>query len=537
MKKLTMALTAAMAAVFAVWADEEISMVEQEIAPITVPFGIRSYTPSNKDVVRVEKTSENALRITALKRGRCDLEVRGDMDMTQRFQIVVGDDTARVKQNLDRELERVPEVHTSIIGNSIRVDGEVKSIKKWNYLMKVLKGYPAVRNFAEFTPGDELLVKMKENLKQCGFDVTFDALSGEPKSWKANTVALSYNKVNRTMNVQAKVYTPEQEEMIKSCVARERNWIAVDKDNKDAKPTFDDEFQVRLNMQVFVAKPVVRISVAYMAIGESDIKKIGNTQANTGEGAMQITGIFDVLTDLVHGNGHSRRTASIGASLGVTTRFLAQNQISRVSDTGYTLLESWSPDGATFKSGGTRFVKTGGANAPGSTFVGNSDLKEIPYGFKIDAKGGMVSDDAMSLDFDFSLSTLLYVEQDDSYDRKEDNTKQKINCPIGRTTLVSGFMDMVDKRTPPSGLPFLRSTPILNWFVADSGKEVTDRRLVIMICPEIVDSTQEAKPDVDREINIRVQDQASKDTEQVEEERKAEKGFTGFWSWLNWFTF
>ena len=536
MKKLIMMLMASCAALFAV-ADEEISMVEKEITSIAVPFGIRGYTPSNKDVVRVEKTSETALRITALKRGRCDLEVRGDMDMTQRYQIVVGDDTARVKQNLDRELERMPEVHTSIIGDSIRIDGEVKTIKNWNYLMKVLKGYPNVRNFAEFTPGDELLKKMKENIVQCGLDVTWEAHSGDPKSWKANCVALTYNKVNRTMNVQAKVYTPEQQAMIKSCIDREKNWIAVDSDTKDSKTAFDDEFQVRLNMQVFVAKPIVRLSVAYMAIGESDIKKIGNTQANTGDGALRLTGVFDILQNLIHGGSTISRTANIGASLGITTRFLAQNGISRVSDTGYTLLESWSPDGATFKSGGTRFVKTGGANAPGATFVGNADLKEIPYGFIINAKGGMVSEEAMSLDFDFGLSTLLYVEQDDSYDRKEDNSKQKISCPIGRTTLVSGFMDMVDKRTPPSGLPFLRSTPILNWFVADSGKEVTDRRLVIMICPEIVDSTQDAKPDVEREINIRVQDQAAKDTEQVEQERRDEKGFSGFWSWLNWFTF
>ena len=526
-KLLTMAL-AACAATLAAMADEEISMVEQEIAPITVPFGIRSYTPSNKDVVRVEKTSENALRITALKRGRCDLEVRGDMDMTQRFQIVVGNDTARVKQNLDRELERVPEVHSSIVGNSIRIDGEVKSIKKWNYLMKVLRGYPAVRNFAEFTPGDELLLKMKENLQQCGFNVVFTPFSGEMNAWKANCVALSYNKVNRTMNVQARVYTPEQQKQIKACIDREKNWIAVDKETKDSKTAFDDEFQVRLNMQVFVAKPIVRISVAYMAIGESDIKKIGNTQANTGDGALHLTGVFDVLRDLIHG-GNVSRTANVGASLGITTRFLAQSGISRVSDTGYTLLESWSENGAKFKSGGTRFVKVHGRDV--------AELKEIPYGFTIDTKGGMVSDSVMALDFDFSLSTLLYVEQDGSYDRKEDNSKQKISCPIGRTTLVSGFMDMVDKRTPPSGLPFLRSTPILNWFVADSGKEVTDRRLVIMICPEIVDSTQDAKPDVEKEINIRVQDQGSKDTEQVEAERKAEKGFSGFWSWLNWFTF
>ena len=527
MKKLIAMLMAACAAIFAAQADEEISMVEKEITSITVPFGIRSYIPSNKDVVRIEKTSENALRITALSSGRCDLEVRGDMDMTQKFQIQVGGPLPQTLAHLRRELERMPEVHADIIGNSIRIDGEVKSIKKWNYLMKVLKAYPAARNFAEFTPGDELLIKMKENLQQCGFEVVFAPLAGEPKAWKPNCVSLTYSKVNRTMNVQARVYTPQQQEMIKACIDREKNWIAVDKETKDSKSAFDDEYQVRLNMQVVVAKPIVRLSVAYMAIGEQEARKIGNSLANTGDGPLQLTGVFDILRDLVHGN-NTRNTASIGASLGVTTRFLAQNGISRMSDTGYTLIESWSKDGAKFKSGGTRFVKVYGRDV--------ADLKEIEYGFIIKANGGMVNETTMDLDFDFGVSTIIPMD-DETYDRKEDTSKQKISCAIGRTTLVSGFMDMVDKRTPPSGLPFLRSTPILNWFLADSGKEVSDRRLVIMICPEIVDSTQDAKPDVNKEINIRVQDQASKDTEQVEKERKEADGFTGFWSWLNWFRF
>ncbi len=529
MKRLITMLMAACAATFTAWADEEVTMVEKEITSITVPFGIRSYTPSNKDVVRIEKTSDTALRVTALKSGRCDLEVRGDMDMTQKFQITVGGDLPRTLATLRRELERMPEVHADIIGNSIRIDGEVKSIKNWNYLMKVIKSkeYAAVvRNFAEFTPGPELLVKMKENLQQCGLDVTFTPYTGEPNSWKANCVALSYNKVNRTMNIQAKVYTPEQQAQIAECVKREKNWIAIEKDAKESRTAFDDEYQVRLNMQVVVAKPIVRLSVAYMAISEEEARKIGNKRATTdSEDFLGIGASLGVLTDLVHGNGHSTRTAQVGAGLNVFTRFLAQNGISRKSDIGYTLMESWSKDGAKFKSGGTRFVKVYGRDV--------AELKEIPYGFIINATGGMVNETAMTLDFDFELSTILPMD-DETYDRREEKSKQKISCTIGRTTLVSGFMDLVDKNVPPSGLPFLRSTPILNWFVADSGKEVSDRRLVIMVSPEIVDSTQDAKPDVDKEINIRVQEQAAKDTDEVAKERKSK--YTGFWSWLNWFT-
>ena len=524
LKNVVMAVAASLTA-FAAIAGEEIRMVENEVYSVTTTFGIKRYMPSNRDVVRIEKTGETSLRITALKKGRCDLDVLGDMeDAKQSFQFIVGDNLERRRANLSRDLERVPEVHAEIRGDYIRLDGEIKSVKKWNYLMKVLAGYPSTRNFVEFHPGDELRVLMKENLRQSGFNVVFAAHTGKPESWKANDVALTYNKINRTLNVQAKVYTPEQQAQVAECIGRESAWLTSA--GKDAKASAADEWKVRLNFQVVVAKPTIRLSVAYMAIGESDLRQIGNSLASSGE-AFAMGGAFDIFRDLIS-DRNVQKTATIGAELGVTTRFLAKNGIGRVSDTGYTLIESWAKDGAKFKSGGTRYVKVFSRDV--------AELKEIPYGFTIDAKGGMLNETSMSIDLDFGISTIIPMD-DGTYDRKEDLSKQKINCPIGRTTLLSGFMELVDENTPPSGIPFLRSTPMLNWFVADSGKQVSDRRLVIMICPEIVDNTQDAKPDVNKEINIRVQDQASKDTDQVLEEREKASGYTGFWSWLNWFRF
>ena len=530
MKKLITMMMAAAATAFA-WADEEIAMVEKEITTITVPFGIRGYTPSNKEVVRIEKTSDTGLRLTALRSGRCDLEVRGDMDMVQKFQISVGGDLPRTLQNLRRELERIPEVHAEIVGDRIRVDGELKSIKKWNYLMKVIKGYPAVKNFVEFTPGDDILARMKESLQQSGFEVVFNKPHvGEPKSWKANSVALTYSKVNRTMLVQAKVYTPEQKAKIEECLKGEKRWLVIDVKDKDS---FDDECQVKGNLQVFVAKPVIRISVAYMAIGEEDIKKIGNSTAIINEdGGFSVSGAAQGLLDAITlqdrnnigtGSQYGHRSGAAGSifgNLGFNTRFFKSQNINHISDTGYTLMESWSKEGAKFKSGGTRFVRVYGRDV--------AELKEIPYGFTIDTKGGMIDDSSVDLSFDFGVSTIIPMD-DQTYDRKEDLSKQKIVCPIGRTTLIGGFKDLVDKNTPPSGLPFLRSTPMLNWFVSDSGKEVTDRKLVIMVCPEIVDNTEDKKIEVEKEINIPVKTDGVKTTDQVLEERKAEKGF---WSWL-----
>ena len=527
------AAAVAMVSVLAAYAKEieQISVVENESVTITAPFAVKSFAPSNKDVAKIDALGGTSLRVTALKRGRCDLDVLGDNGLTQKYEITVVGDLASVLETLTMDLDTVPEVRAEIRGNFIRLDGEVSSIQKWEYLMKVIANYGnAIKNFAKFDPGPETLNRLQNTFEQADFKVQFKKFeSGDYHKWPYRTVALNLNKKTHVLSVHARLLNEEQRIAILSILKAEP-WLAVNVDGDWKKPVEVSEdkspYAIHTLLELYIDKPVIRLSVAYMAIGESDMQSIGNPNAARGNGVLNIGGMFQTMQNLLRGGGNHGNVASVGATLDVTSRFLKQNGISRISDTGYTLLESWDPAGAKFKSGGTRYVKVSGAEV--------ADLKEVPYGFIINAKGGLLDEKMMSCDFDFSISTIIYVEGEDSYDRKEDTSKQKISLPIGKTTLIGGFKDMVDKNTPPSGLPILRNTPILNWFVADSGKEVTDRRLVMMVCPEIVDNTQDAKPDVDKEINIRVQDQGSKTTDEVIEERKP---FSGFWYWLNWFTF
>jgi hypothetical protein len=204
-------------------------------------------------------------------------------------------------------------------------------------------------------------------------------------------------------------------------------------------------------------------------------------------------------------------------------------------------MESWSEKGAKFKSGGTLYVRQFESNAnagsPSSSggsavIVGTTEMKEIPYGFEIKTKGGLVDGKSVDVDFDFAMSGVTKTDDSAGYDRHEEISQQKIVCPIGKTTLISGFKSLVDERTSPSGLPVLRNTPLLNWFLADSGYDIVDRRLIIMVCPEIVDNSQDGNLKVDEEINIPVKTEGVKTTAQREEERKP---FKGFWYWMNWF--
>ena len=166
-------------------------------------------------------------------------------------------------------------------------------------------------------------------------------------------------------------------------------------------------------VDVFVDKPQIRMSVAYMVIGESDLQKIGNPVAadSTGAGVLHPVGAFTTIQNLLHGGGNHGNYAQIGVGLDVMARFFKNNGISRISDTGYTVMESWSEKGAKFKSGGTLYVRqfeSSGNTGGSSVMVGNLEMKEIPYGFDIKTKGGLVDGNSVDVDFDFSMSGFFF---------------------------------------------------------------------------------------------------------------------------------
>ena len=545
MKKIMIGLMSAVVAGLA-WARgvEQVSVVENEITTITVPFAITSYLPSNKDVVRIEELSGTSLRITALKRGRCDLEVRGDKELSQKYEITVLGDLATTLDTLTSELDQVQEVRARIVGDFIRIDGEISSIQKWEYLQKVLRNYNGiVRNFALFSPGPDVMLRLKETLEEAGFKVVFQSLGKDRQNWTANEIALVLNKQTQIMTVQGRVYTPEQQAKVGECLATER-WLSP-----ELKPTEDldgaSEYKIRTQFDVFVDKPLIRVSIAYMAVGETDMQQIGNENALTRDGVLNVGGVFDILTDLIHGHhgsdsklgasGMARsrngRHASVGANIGVTANFLKRNGIERISETAYTVMESWEKDGAKFKSGGKKYVSVSGLNA--------GDLKEIEWGLMLNTLGGVVAEgDAVDMAVDFTLATPADGGNGE-WDVEEHYSKQRLLFPLGHTTFIGGLKVLDESRLSPSGLPYLRNTPMLNWFVADSGKDISDRRLVIMVCPELIDNSTGEKIDTVAEIDIPVTTEGAKTTEQREKERM-EKKYPfggGLWNPLNWFVF
>jgi len=312
------------------------------------------------------------------------------------------------------------------------------------------------------------------------------------------------------------VFTEESKGKLLACLSAER-WLTLQLDARASEKDPSAEFLVRALVDVEVDAPSIRLSVAYLAVGDSDMRSAGSP------GIPVVSGVFSTLQDLIHGDNTS--TATIGADLNSTTMFLAKNGISRISQKAYTMFQSWDKEGAKFKSGGTLNVRVAGTN--------NGDLKEVPYGFELNVKGGLVSEAATKLDLDISISGVTILGNGD-VDQKQENTKQKLVCKLGKTTVLGGFGQLIDENTPPSGLPILRNTPLLSWFVAESGQQVSDRRLLILVCPELIDGSRDGTLNTDAEITLPTLDDASKTTDERLEERKK---FHGFWYWLNWFAF
>ena len=526
MKRVITVISAVLAVLLANAKEiEQISVVENESTTITAPFAVKNFAPSNKEVARVESLGGAALRVTALKRGRCDLDVIGDNGLTQKYEITVVGDLASVLETLTMDLDTVPEVRAEIRGNFIRLDGEVSSIQKWEYLVKVIETYGnCIKNFAKFYPGPEILLRLKDTLEQAGFTVQFKRLEGEPTKWPFGTVALDLNKKTRVLCVQARLLNEGERRSILSILKGEP-WLAVSLDDDWKKPVevSSDKAPYIINLlkELHVDQSVIRLSVAYMAIGEKDTRQFGDS----GNQGLVLGGVFQTIQGLLHGQGNHGNVATLNLGLDGVIRLLAENGINRISQKGYTTFENWNEKGAKFKSGGTVFARIVSRDAV--------DMKEIPYGFEVTTKGGLVSQDAVSLDMNVSISSIQKYDAGEDIDKKEDSTQQKVSCPLGRTTLLSGFGELVDDQAL-RGFPVLRNTPLIKWFVGEDGKTLSDRRLVIMVCPEIVDPSREGNLNVDNDISIPVQTEGEKSTDRRIEERKP---FSGFWYWLNWFTF
>lgn len=505
-KRLFIFLTAFALSALSVLADdsEKITLTVGALKVIDLPFVMQNYRPSTKGIIRIENFSERQLRIIGEKQGLCELEVSGG-GLIKLYSINVVDNISEILKQLQNDLDSLPELDLSINQDYIVIRGEVCSISNWEHLRKVLempKFKDCCQNYAKFRPAPEIILTLKKLLEQSGFTFTDSPVPKSP-----GEISLQY--ANNVLTISGNVYQVSDIETINNILATQ-TWLSVGKEKAD-------EGKVLTIVKLKTVPTTLWIDVVFIALNKQDADRIGSNSVPTASAA------FSSFYDMITGRGDGN-TAMIGGNMNATVQFLASNGITRMHDAGCVVLKSNDPNGTTQHIGGKKYVKVSG--------VENGSLQEIEYGLKLMVKGGLIAKNKVDLQFDVSNNGLISAGEEGTFDQTQEQVKNSVVCDLENTIVLGGYKKIVQD-TAKSGLPVLRNTPVLKWFVSQDTDNQQEFNLLILACPRL------QKQDANRKIALPVIDTITPATEDARYDNKTvieqQKRYRGWLSWLNWF--
>ena len=486
-----------------VFADsEKINMIIGTTKSIQVPFVIDSYKliPAKTDVIKVE-ASESHIQIMASAIGEVTLLVSGG-GIQKDYTISVRSNLAKTLRKLRSDLDTLTELDITTNEDQIVVRGIITNPEHWAHLMKVLPNYSGkCVNFATFKPSAETVLGLKKMLTEAGY--VFSS-HGQNKIGE-----LSMSMSSDAVVISGEMYSQKDVDRIKQLLSTQ-TWLVI---GGKTDPSLG---KVQAIVNLTVVESVLQVDIVYVGISETDSKSVGSNTIPVG--SFSAKGLYD----LVAGKGSG--SAVINGNMDSTVKFLASNGISRTYHAGHVSFANNDPQGGTLHTGGTVYVKVNG--------VENGSLQNIEFGLKIKVNGGLVSPTRTKLTLDLKNSALLGADGS-SYTLSEDSTKQTVFCDLDKTIVIAGS-NKIGQDTSKSGLPVLRNTPVLKWFVSEDRNSQTETKLLVLACPRLV----KFNPDV--RINIPLEETtapAYRDAKRDNVVRQEEgKRYRGWLSWLNWFS-
>ena len=502
MKKYTMLLIVFFS-MLQVFADsEKINMIIGTTKSIQVPFVIDSYKliPAKTDVIKVE-ASESHIQIMASAIGEVTLLVSGG-GIQKDYTISVRSNLAKTLRKLRSDLDTLTELDITTNEDQIVVRGIITNPEHWAHLMKVLPNYSGkCVNFATFKPSAETVLGLKKMLTEAGY--VFSS-HGQNKIGE-----LSMSMSSDAVVISGEMYSQKDVDRIKQLLSTQ-TWLVI---GGKTDPSLG---KVQAIVNLTVVESVLQVDIVYVGISETDSKSVGSNTIPVG--SFYAKGLYD----LVAGKGSG--SAVINGNMDSTVKFLAANGISRTYHAGHVSFANNDPQGGTLHTGGTVYVKVNG--------VENGSLQNIEFGLKIKVNGGLVSPTRTKLTLDLKNSALLGADGN-SYTLSEDSTKQTVFCDLDKTIVIAGS-NKIGQDTSKSGLPVLRNTPVLKWFVSEDRNSQTETKLLVLACPRLV----KFNPDV--QINIPLEETtapAYRDAKRDNVVRQEDgKRYRGWLSWLNWFS-
>ncbi|MBP5639334.1 MAG: hypothetical protein J6X55_07640 [Victivallales bacterium] len=480
--------------------QEKFSLTVGALKVIDLPFAMESYRLSTKGKVTIEEVNKQQLRVIGKEIGECNLTVTG-AGVSIDYSISVKGNIEKTLKRLRTDLENLPELDMSINQDYIVIKGTVSNPSNWAHLQKVLALYKDnVHNFATFRPTAETFLNLKKILKEAGFEfaedgqapsqgqlemkLTADAFILNGELWSEESIA----KVNQILSTQT--------------------WLTTDP--KAATPESGKFLGI---IGLSVVQTVLEVDVVYVGVSEGEAEKAGSNAPTANFGLQWIY-------DAVAGRKNPGSSVTFGANIQNTLTFLANNGITRHYDAGHVSFVNHDSKGGELHTGGTVSVKVSG--------VENGSLQDIDYGLTMKIKGGLVASNKVKLDLDLT-NTSAISSSGDAYTRSTDSTKQTVYCDLDKTLAVAGSQKIAQD-VQKSGLPILRSTPVLKWFVSTDGGSKSETRLLILVCPRVAGAT----PDAQIEVPITEQTQgtykeAKGDLKADEEAKEAAKPWYKRW--------
>lgn len=216
---------------------------------------------------------------------------------------------------------------------------------------------------------------------------------------------------------------------------------------------------------------LLELGVAFVLMSKSEFQKRESDDA----------GLNGVKEQLLLGERPDRTGSNdnvrISSDFRSTLKMLAESGLARQREYGTLRLHGNGDPGRMLHLGGNLTVTppTGEGESPAP--------QEYEYGFKIiNRNSRRIGPDTAEADFDIEFLAPTISNKNGAVNVYQNTllTHQTIRIPFGQTAVVVGYESLF-RSLLGNPLPFMRHTPIINWFVSDKGHRPEDLALLLLV--------------------------------------------------------
>ena len=482
--------------------SEKVFVPLKGIVILTPGFRATDISITDPGIIAAEPIANDQIRITGIAVGKSDLHLTSGA-VSKLYTVTVNDNVREVFNSLRKDLDSVPEVEISINGNRVVLKGEVSNIDGWETLRRVLPAYgSSVTDLTVFRPAPEIMLSLKKLFEKAGFKVVQDITDLSP-----GTLALRNEK--NTLILIGTVYCQDDADTIKQLISTQ-NWISAD--GKDpSKP-------IRFINKVSIKPTLLDVGAVFVGVRQADTSAIG---ANLLKNGIKIGQNFNFSTIF---EGRTNQSYNLGADASTILNLMAESGCKRFHRSGHlSFMSNESNEYKVLHEGGTLKVRVYGGSG------GTGTLTDVPYGFIMRVKGGLIGSDQVKLDIQIEVSTPALQENND-YDLKQTKISTTVVAKLGETVALGGMKDMVEESSGPSGIPYLRKVPVLNWFCAEKTDSFNDSQVLLLIYPQVAGRTPPLTMPPSAETANTLEESGKSNKERSRESDEKKKSF-----WDRWF--